>query len=60
MRARSFSNVIGATLPGRKREASAVREVVGDALVALMPMPTTETYSLAEKWEFTRMPQILV
>lgn len=62
IRARSFSNVMGAArcLAGRKREASALREVVGDEFVAFKPIPTTAMYSFPEKCELTRMPQILV
>lgn len=63
MRASSFSRVTGAAAAvrgGRKCETRALREVVGEVLVALRPMPTTETYSVDEKWELTRIPQILV
>lgn len=48
IRARSFSRVIGAVLLPRKCAASAFKEVVGDALVALTPTPTTDVYSPAE------------
>lgn len=44
----------------RKRAASAFNDVVGAGFVALSPIPTTATYSLAEKCELTRMPQILL
>lgn len=42
MRARSFSSVRGGVRGGRKWEIRAEREVVGEMLVVLMPMPTTE------------------
>lgn len=48
MRARSFSRVTGAEFGGRKCERRAVRDVVGEALVAFIPVPTMEMYSFTE------------
>lgn len=48
MRASSFSSVKSGGRGVGRREIRALREVVGEALVVLRPMPTTERYSLEE------------